>query len=404
MTSSTTRNTSDVGRRASDTHLRNRVLRRIVSTPPITESTSRLELLWALYDVLRGRRDQFLPAGNLHGDISAQSDRDAPEERGVDYAAGSQAPADKISGRRFSTVRGAWKARPPFLGNWETNTADIKFAFIARSLRDFCKTQIALRENDPSHTCTDEDVAGHYATYSGCFERAISVVEELVRQRPAALSSPSPPPPATVKITAPTANVTASAPRCNLRTRNSQQNLASSSPPTPLTTGAALPTTDVASPTLTTDVALPTTDVVLPTTDGAPPPASIAPPSASIAPPSASAAPPVLRTRTARQTLASRSSLHVTSPVELLDEAPFELIDEAPFEHCGEAPLEHCARDVVAVRTGDIVDTEADIVDTEADSSTPKRPSSTSMRTSSTSKRPSSTSKLGTSSPKLGTS
>ncbi|KII82841.1 hypothetical protein PLICRDRAFT_180979 [Plicaturopsis crispa FD-325 SS-3] len=48
-----------------------------------------------------GRRDQFLPAGNLHGDISAQShgDRDAPEKRGVDYAAGSQASGDKISGR-----------------------------------------------------------------------------------------------------------------------------------------------------------------------------------------------------------------------------------------------------------------------------------------------------------------
>lgn len=30
-----------------------------------------------------GRRDQFLTAGNLHGDISAQSDRDVPGKRGV---------------------------------------------------------------------------------------------------------------------------------------------------------------------------------------------------------------------------------------------------------------------------------------------------------------------------------
>ncbi|KII91911.1 hypothetical protein PLICRDRAFT_28393 [Plicaturopsis crispa FD-325 SS-3] len=55
----------------------------------MTESTSRLELLWALCDVLRGDsdRDQFFPAGNLHGDISAQSihidDRDVPGKRGV---------------------------------------------------------------------------------------------------------------------------------------------------------------------------------------------------------------------------------------------------------------------------------------------------------------------------------
>lgn len=59
MTSSTTRNTN-VERRASTTNLRDRVLRRIFSTPcyerPMTESTSRLELLWALYDVLRGTR------------------------------------------------------------------------------------------------------------------------------------------------------------------------------------------------------------------------------------------------------------------------------------------------------------------------------------------------------------